>query len=546
MRARPVLRPTTPMGESAGLVFTTGWEEAQALARALRRQPLDGLEDVVPAADSVGLLLHPEVAEVAGVLERAARLQADDRPHEPTRHEVAVCFDGPDRLAVADRLGLTVEAVVALLCEKPLRVGWLGFMPGFPYLVDLPGRLASLPRLSQPRTRVRPGAFALAGGYAGIYPAASPGGWNVLGRTATPLFDAGRPEPATFSPGDLLQLRSVESLPVEPEAGGQERRPVTACGPRRLRVLDAGSLTLVQDAGRLGVAHLGVPRAGPADPLRHLVANIAVGNPETTAALEITMSGPRLLFLCDAYVALVGDCSLQIDGREMPASTVQLVEGGQTVSIGGTRRSVRAYLGVSGGIAVPPVLGSRSADATSGLWPGPLRVGDELDLGRGGRARGRWFEQPPRPALLEVDAGPDGAGDGSGPSALAALLTTDWEVAVESDRVGTRLRPLDPEAGGQMPPGSIPPPIASRATVTGAVQLPPDGCPVVLGPDHGTVGGYPVVAVVRRTSMRESGQLRPGDRVRFVEATTRAADPLGAQAQRAVTGWMSTELEGPP
>jgi len=373
-----------------------------------------------------------------------------------------------------------------------------------------------------------------------FYPQATPGGWNVLGRAAIELFDPFRPEPATLAPGDVVRLRPVGSLPALGDAA-RERPALTASGPRSVSVIAAGGRTLVQDSGRIGTAHLGVPRAGPADPLRHLIANIAVGNAETASALEVTLSGPTLRFACDVYVALVGDCPLHIDGREMPPSTVQLVEAGQTVSIGTVRRSLHAYLGISGGIDTLPVLGSRSTDATSGLWPGPLRAGDALALGMPGRARGRWFEPPAGPAVLGVLAGPDGAETTS----FTALLAGEWEVAIESDRVGTRLRPVDP-AGSWVATAPVIRTVPSRATVTGAVQLPPDGCPVVLGPDHGTVGGYPVVAVLNRSSLGASGQLRPGDRVRFEEAGPEAVDSFPRRARRSVAGWMSTELEAAP
>jgi len=544
-RRRPHERPTAAMGGAAGLVFTAGCEEAQALARAVRARHLRGVEDVVPAADSVGILVDPAAAAVADVLELAAGLRGDDRPGRPKKFDLDVCFDGPDCGAVAEHTGLSVEEVIAALAERPLSVAWLGFMPGFPYLNGLREPLASVPRLGRPRVRVPAGAFAIAGGYAGIYPRETPGGWNVLGRTARQLFDPGRPEPATFNPGDLVQVRPVEALtlPADQPEGG--RQAVTASGGRRCSVIEAGALTLVQDRGRIGVAHLGVPRAGPADPLRHLIANIAVGNSETCAALEVTLTGPRLRFGCDAFVALVGDCPLLIDGRAMPPATVQLVERGQTVSVGAVRRSLHAYLAISGGIEVPAVLGSRSTDATSGLWPGPLRAGDELDLGRSGRARGRWFEPPTRPAVLRVEVGPDGAGSGAGAAPFAALLAAEWEVALESDRVGTRLRPREERAQpGTALQSTARPAIASRATVIGAVQLPPDGCPIVLGPDHGTVGGYPVVAVVSCPSLTDSGQLRPGASVTFEEAGMARTDALTSWARRSVAGWMSTELDG--
>jgi KipI family sensor histidine kinase inhibitor len=545
------------MGETAGLVLTSGSDEAQRLAVAVRAGGWPGVEDVVPAAESLGILIDPATAAIADVLELAATLPVADVAGEVKQVDVEVCFDGPDMDAVARSVGVAVEDVIESLESEALRVAWLGFMPGFPYLVGLPSSLASVPRLDRPRVQVPAGAFAIANGHAGIYPAASPAGWNVLGRTALSMFDPERAPPATLAPGDLVRVRAVGSV------GSSEvpwRAPICAVGPRRVVVLEAGAMALVQDLGRLGVAHLGVPRAGPADGLRHAIANIAVGNSERCAVLEITPGGATLSFGCDAFIALAGDCSMEIDGRATPPSTTQPVGRGETVVIGAVRTGVRAYLGISGGLEVPERLGSRSSDAVTGIWPGPLRSGDEIDLGAPGRARGRWFE-PARehPSVLFVRGGPDGGGD-----ALAALLGSEWEVAPESNRVGTRLRPvgasalghrirpLDVATRGRWTTGATQAgdteaattgvPFPSRATVMGAIQVPPDGCPVVLGPDHGTVGGYPVVAVVTRPSLGVSGQLRPGEVVAFEESDTAAPYDVASVARSAVTGWMSGGL----
>jgi KipI family sensor histidine kinase inhibitor len=525
-------RRVAVMGEAAGLVFTAGIDEAQQLAAAVLASAWPGVEDVVPAEESVGILVDPEAASVAEVLALAACLPIANTTGKPRHHDIDVCFDGPDLSAVAVSAGMAVEDVIASLESAALRVGWLGFMPGFPYLSGLPTQLVSVPRLDRPRVQVPAGAFAIANGYAGIYPEASPGGWNVLGRTGLSMFDPERPSPATLAPGDLVRVRAVESV-VSPER--RERAPITAGGARRITVLEAGAMTLVQDRGRHGVAHLGVPRAGPADGLRHAVANIAVGNADGCAAVEMTAAGMTVVFGCDAFVALVGDCEMRIDGRPTPPSTTQPVEQGQTVAIGAVRSGLRAYLGIGGGLAVPRRLGSRSSDAVTGIWPGPLQRGDEIDLGMPGRARGRWFAPASeRPAVIRLSRGPDGA-DGAGDLAFGALLRSEWEVAGESNRVGTRLQAL---GQGARPVGSVAT-VPSRATVMGAVQLPPDGCPVVLGPDHGTVGGYPVVAVVAGSSLSAAGQLRPGDLVRFEESKADGQLSVGSVARRSVSGWMA-------
>ncbi len=531
------------LGRSAGLVLTGGPTEAQALATAVRSRQWSGVRDVVPAASSVGIIGDAGTS-MADVLELAASLPGAAGRRDGKRFEVAVCFDGPDLAGVAGAAGMSADALVGLLDGLVLEVGWIGFMPGFPYLLGLPPPLDSLPRLDRPRAAVPAGAFAVAGGYAGIYPTATPGGWNVLGRTSFGLFDPDSPPYATLSPGDSIELRADAALalalapPEAPSPGG--RPPLTVSGlARRLVVIDAGVLTTVQDDGRAGVAHLGVPPAGPADRQSHALANVAVGNAAGDAAIEITLSGPTLRLASATFVALVGDCPLWIDGREMPPAGVQLVDAGQEVRVGRLRSGARAYLGIAGGVELPHRLGSRSCDSVTAIPPGPLQAGDELALGQPGRPRGRWtLPTWAGTAVLRIELGPDAVDDGE----LARLWATEWTVHADSNRVGTRLSPSDGPAALAAPAAYRP--VDSRATVTGAVQLPPDGCPVVLGPDHGTVGGYPVLGVLTQAGLSRAGQLRPGERVRF--EPWRPGDPADdlVPASRLVSGWTATEAGG--
>jgi len=540
-------------------VLTGGPGESQALATAVRAQQWNDIVDVVPAAGSLGIIADADAGadSVADLLHLAASLAVAHTERAERRFEVEVCFDGADLDGVAAAAGVSRPALIALLETTPLTVGWIGFMPGFPYLLGLPASLEDLPRLHRPRAMVPPGAFALAGGYAGIYPTATPGGWNVLGRTSFVLFDPEVPPYATLSPGDSIFVRGVPSLApgTAPGTGAGSRAPLTAAGQsRRLVVTEPGVLTTVQDRGRLGVAHVGVPPAGPADPQSHAVANAAVGNLPGAATLEITMSGPTLRFDSASFVAVVGDCPTWIDGREMPPAAVQLVCAGQSLRVGPMRSGVHAYVGIAGGVEVPRRLGSRSSDIVTGIPPGPLRAGDELAVGEPGRARGRWaLPTGGDPGVLRLELGPDGLDDG----ALGRLLGSEWTVHPESNRVGTRLSPagsdtagsdtvasadlesadLESEGAARVRGGSGP----SRPTVTGAVQLPPDGSPVLLGPDHGTVGGYPVVGVLTPASLSRAGQLRPGDRVRFEEWHTGDPGDDLVSADRLVGGWMAPD-----
>ena len=455
--------------------------------------------------------------------------------------EVPTVFDGPDLEEVAALVGTDVTAVVEQLCGAALQVAFIGFSPGFPYLVGLPEGLARVPRRPSPRTEVPAGSVALAGGFAGIYPQTTPGGWRVVGRTT---LSALRPGVPSLRPSPGRRPRPADGTR---RGGARDRRPAMA-DPRRpmatrsqraVQVVDPGLFTTVQDAGRAGVAGLGVPRAGPCDPDAMRLANRLAGNDDDAAALEITASGPRLRFASAGHVTVVGPgpetVEVSVDDRPTVDSAPVPVAAGQTVTVGRVTGGFRAYLAPSGGFAIPAVVGSRSSDVLSGLGPGPLRAGDRLPLGTPVRPRGSLLPgaRTDRPAV-RVMAGPHPFP----PDAIEALVAIQWTVSTSSSRIGIRLE----SASRRLPPG---PAIPSTGMVTGAVQVPPDGRPIVLMPDHATVGGYPVVATVIGADLGVLGQLAPGDGLRFlvvdrpaaVAAARRTEQAMGARIQ----GWYPTQ-----
>ncbi|GGX08350.1 biotin-dependent carboxyltransferase family protein [Streptomyces lomondensis] len=281
---------------------------------------------------------------------------------------------------------------------------------------------------------------------------------------------------------------------------------------RALVVVRSGALTTVQDRGRPGHAHLGVPRSGALDgPAADLVNRLA-GNPSGTAVLETTLNGCAVRPRSAVTVAVAGaPCRVTVDGRPVAWGAPVRVPAGALLDVGPAVSGVRAYVGVSGGIAVEPVLGSRSTDLLSGLGPPPLTDGTVLPLGRptGVHARVDVAPQPAPPAelVLRVTLGPR---DGwFTPEAIRAFLSGTYRVSAASNRIGLRTEgpALERAQAGELP---------SEGMVLGAVQVPPDGRPVVFLADHPTTGGYPVIAVVRAADLPAAAQAVPGTPVRFV------------------------------
>lgn len=503
-----------PFGPRAVLVYVGEGISPEVLSRVLAvdriLRTVLGVVETVPAYASLLVLFDRPVdpGDLEGVLRRAPA-EAGAAPAGAV-HEVPVVYGGvhgPDLQRVARWADLPEEQVVALHSGTEYLVYMLGFAPGFPYMGTVPERIAA-PRLPQPRPRVPTGSVGIAGGATGIYPAPTPGGWNLIGRTPLQIFDPARTPPALLQVGDRVRFVPIPpesfvepTLPRLPE--GEEGRPAIA-------VLQGGLCTTVQDLGRVGYRRHGVPPSGAMDVLAFLRANAAVQNPPEAAALEFTWPAPVLEALTDLTVAIAGaDFGPEMEGRALPLARPIRWRRSQVLRFRGLRRGMWAYLAVGGGIAVPTVLGSRSTYVRSGLggFGGrALRTGDVLQVGETWAAAPADLpEAPPGPIRVlpgpHLDLFPAGT--------LERFVRTPYTVSHRSDRTGYRLEgPPIPHAG----PGEI----LSQGMIPGAIQVPPDGQPIVLMRDGPTTGGYPVLAVVPEEEMGRLSQNRPHETVRFV------------------------------
>jgi KipI family sensor histidine kinase inhibitor len=488
---RHALLVTPPEGTSPGAL-------AAAIDAALRPGPA---VDVVSGAATV--LVTFDSAMPVARLESTAAWLTSVVELEPTGGEVAVVdievtYDGPDLDAVARATGLTVSEVIGRHSDAPYRCEFCGFAPGFAYLSGLDPSLA-LARRASPRAAVPAGSVAIAGGYTAVYPTTSPGGWHLLGRTDVKLWDVASTPPSAIAPGITVRFHPLRGRRAHPprRQGDPDVRG-SSDGTAALEVIAAGWATSVQDGGRAGLAHLGVPGSGAIEADRRAALNRLVGNPDAAAVVE-TAGGLVLRALRAVVVA------------DSTSGTVTTIAPGGAIDVDPGPSELWATLAVRGGVAAAPVLGSRSWDTLAQLGPPPPRTGDVLAVGDDPRTpiAATILPRSPRRPIARVVPGP--RRDWFGDAAWAALLEGPWLVSSEVSRVGTRLSgPVLARSrerlGCELPPEGL---------VTGAVQVPPNGQPVVMLADHPTTGGYPVIAVVDARDVAVVGGLPPGSPIAF-------------------------------
>ncbi|MGM9471712.1 carboxyltransferase domain-containing protein [Pseudarthrobacter sp. YS3] len=519
-----------PVGTTAVLAQLSGLHDVLALQALLLEQPLPGQVDVLAAAETV-MVKADSPASARRMVARLLEMDLAVQSHaEGKLVTIETVYDGEDLAEVGRLTGLGAEGVVAAHTGQIWTVAFGGFAPGFGYMVG-ENQALEVPRRSSPRTAVPAGSVALAGNYSAVYPRKSPGGWQLIGRTAARMWDLSREQPALAAPGDRVQFRAVREL-VEVAAPGSEiplaKSPDVRSG---LRILSPGLQSLIQDLGRSGHAGLGVSSAGALDRSSVRRANRIVGNQPSAAVVETVAGGLRVQAVGDQVLAVAGapsaltvvtpsdvPDSADADGglpervREVPMATAFALLDGEILTIGAPERGFRSYLAIRGGVEAEAVLGSRSTDTMSGIGPAPLAAGQLLGAGvaTASNVVGNPELQPDFPdngvTVLDIVPGP--RDDWVDAAALESLCSQDWAVTPRSNRVGMRLagEPLRRSRDGEL---------ASEGTMAGALQIPPEGQPVLFLADHPITGGYPVIGVVVDHQLDLAAQIPIGGSIRF-------------------------------
>ncbi|WP_439852184.1 5-oxoprolinase/urea amidolyase family protein [Pseudomonas syringae] len=515
-----------PANLDALLVELSNLDETLALFESLQQMPIAGVEEIVPAARTLLVHFRPAAIGFDALATQIASRDIRGQAREPGKLiEIPVHYNGEDLADVAHELDISVEEVIKRHTGSDYNVAFCGFAPGFAYLSGGAGFV--VPRRSTPRTRIPAGAVALAGGFSGIYPQASPGGWQIIGVTESRMWDLQRDEPALLQPGYRVRFVDVGPRPVtRVSVAAPARQQASTLTEDYLDITAPGLQTLFQDLGRPGQAGQGVSASGALDRGALRAANRAVGNDPASACLEILMGG--LTFTCQgqAVVAVTGAQVpvevLTADGQRLqpPLYVPFSLQTGDQVSVGSPTAGLRSYLAVRGGFVQEPVLGSLSTDTLAQVGPPALAAGDRLGFRRrtGGPAvsvaEQPAFDMPRADQVITLDVVMGPRSDWFTAEAQQLLAQQTWLVTPQSNRIGIRLageQSLERAVSGELP---------SEGTTVGAIQVPPSGQPVLFLADHPLTGGYPVIGAVATYHLDKAGQIPVNARIRF--------NPLGA------------------
>ena len=522
-----------PVNRQAILVELADLQQTLVLLGALQASPIEGVQELVPAARTILVQFAPHVIGAAQLVRRIAACDLSGSvQRSDVLVQIPVRYEGEDLAEVAQILGITTEEVVRRHTGSEWSVAFTGFAPGFAYLSG-GDPVFNVPRRATPRTRVPAGAVALAGSFSAVYPQASPGGWQIIGITDAAMWDLARDLPALLQPGYRVQFVDIAT---QVEAAGalsnsisdgkvseiksDQAQAATNFNECALRVRATGLLTLFQDRGRHGQAGQGVSASGAMDQAAFKAANRLVGNASHLPVLETVGGGLSLQSVGENVVAVTGaDAPLGIttaDGRRwsVPCHAAIALADGDTLSLGQPLSGARCYVAVRGGYDVAPVLGSASTDTLAHVGPPALHSGQLLRVLPTRHAvvaelalPAQELLAPDAEVVLDVELGP--RTDWFTPEAVALLSAQRWQVTPQSNRVGLRL------AGEQALTRAVTGELPSEGTPLGAIQVPASGQPVLFLADHPLTGGYPVIGCVAPHHLDLAGQIPVGAWIRF-------------------------------
>ena len=482
-----------------------------------------GVKEVIPAYTTILVILDPLKADrnrlIDEVLKMVRNIKSEDLKEDINRViEVPTVYDsqyGLDLEDISKLTKLSIEEIINLHSKQVYRVYMVGFIPGFPYMGEVPEEIA-VPRLENPRTKVPAGSVGIAGVQTGIYPFESPGGWRIIGRTPLRLFNPNKDPPTLFKIGDYVKFKPIsrEAYDKMRELEWADVGTLKIEGEPILKVDVAGPGVSIQDLGREGYRKYGVPVSGALDKESFMIANMIVGNDVNDACIEIFQSSFEATALQDIIISICGARVYgEIDGEPIENCRAIPVRKGCKITVNGLKDGMVAYMAVAGGINEPIILGSRSHYTTAGIGRS-LCENSIITI-----AKNRFNELIDLCPSMNIDWKREIRYEFRviiGPHTryftedmINEFLNMKFTVTSNVNRMGYR---LEKEEGAKLKGVGR---LLSCGTIPGAIQVPGDGNPIVLMADAQTTGGYAIIGKMISPDLYAFSQVEPGRKVSF-------------------------------
>ena len=538
------------------------------------QESLQAIVEIIPAARTLLIKFDPSLSDDNTLETKIAGLKLEKGQQKSGKLvEIPVVYDGEDLDDVAALLKIDREEVIRRHTESHYQVAFCGFAPGFAYLTG-GDPLFNVPRRASPRKSIPAGSVALAGKFGGVYPQPSPGGWQLIGRTNVKMFDLDRDPPSLLKPGDRVHFvdvtkdysarpegatnfslsRNDEAGKSTPEranskalkssastkaaeanekaslakTGGHDNngRSATEATPKPqenavFKLVTTLMPVTFQDRGRLFQSSQGLSPSGALDQKAMANANRLVGNSLEQPVLEFTYGNARIKALQPSVIAFTG-ANLPITIKSAKGKVFVFekniplaIDEGDEIILGRPLAGFRSYMALRGGFKVEPVLKSASFDSLSNLGPKPLSAGDNIFIANTSALRPvllslddpYFLPEAGDNVVLDVVMGP--RTDWFTEQSIAMFLEKHWQVTPASNRIGIRLQSdarLERSRSDELP---------SEGTVTGAIEVPANGEPVLFLRDRPVTGGYPVIANLVEDQIDLAAQIPIGASIRF-------------------------------
>ena len=505
----------------------------------LQEKPFEGFVETVPAYATLTVFYRPErviltekspAISVQKYIQKLLNTPSNQIEKKKNEVLIPVCYDtelGLDLEYIAQTKRMSIAEVINCHQTQVYKVYMMGFLPGFPYMGKVNDAIATA-RKHAPRPMVEAGSVGIAGNQTGIYPLASPGGWQIIGRTPLNLFDIQREIPFLIQAGD-----SVRFYAISKEEFDTIKKEVSTSIPQGITnsdmvVLKLGVFSTFQDEGRVGFRSYGVPCSGAMDVFSHHIANALLGNAKTATTIECTMGGLVIQFNTMTQIAITGAGNALVNGKYIALSQVHEIQSGDVLEIQFANLGLRTYVAVRGGFASQKIMNSRSVASKIGIGTA-LKKGMGIQLGE-------EYTMSSCDKLNQVGTLVLGAVkrirviEGQEMSWVAntskeQFYSESFTISNRSDRMGYHLQGKSLLLANSTQ-------LLSTAVTQGTIQLTPKGQMIVLMSDCQTTGGYPRIGQVIAVDLPILAQMKPNEVVCFEKISFEEAEKLYLTQQK--------------